>query len=168
MLQPIILTQFGVFFQLVHLGWGHHISTLSPANRVQILQLLFAVYYVYDVAIFLTKVSALLFLHRTFPSSIRSAWFRYILALAHVLNVGWFVGIVIGTSVVCDPVAKNWDPSLPGRRCGSISSLWIGSAAPSVAIDLVILLLPMPIIWGIKASRGRRIGLVLTFALGYW
>lgn len=142
-------------------------STLSTETLYRILKLLFAIYYIYDVAIFLTKMSALLFFSRIFPKTTRPAWFTYILVATHILNVGWLIGIVVGTSVLCHPVAKNWYPALPGS-CGSTSSLWIGSAAPSVAIDLIILLLPMPIIWGIKASRARRIGLVLTFGLGYW
>lgn len=83
-----------------------------------------------------------------------------------MLNVAWLVGMILGTAFNCNPVARNWDTSLPGN-CGPTSSIWIASVVPSVFIDLLVLILPIPRIWAIKTSRSRKVGLSVVFVLGY-
>lgn len=165
--QPFILAQFGIEFEMVQLGLGHHIWTISPSNLSILLKLLYAIYFLYDVSLFLTKTSALLFFSRVFPKYGKASWFDYALWTTHGLNVAWFVGIIFGTVFMCNPVAKGWDPFLPGT-CGPTSALWIGSAIPSVVIDLIILTLPLPKIWGLNMNKKRKMGLTFVFLLGYW
>lgn len=38
--------------------------------------------------------------------------------------------------------------------------------APNIVTDLVMLLLPVPAVWRLKASLTRRIGIMFTFATG--
>jgi hypothetical protein len=139
---------------------------VPPTNLPLLFKLLYGIYYLYDISLFLTKTSALLFLGRVFPKHANSKWWNYTLWFTHGLNVAWLVGIVFGTVFMCDPVQKGWNPMMPGS-CGTTSALWTGSAIPSVVIDLVILLLPVPKIWVLRISRTRKSGLLLVFILGY-
>jgi hypothetical protein len=152
---------------MVKLGLGRHIWAINPANIGLLLKLVYVNYYLYDAALFLAKMSALLFFSRVFPRYANSKFFNYALWATHALNVSWLIGIVFGTIFMCNPVAKGWNPMLPGK-CGTNSALWIGSAVPSVFIDLIILTLPIPKIWGLQMNRKRKIGLTVVFALGYW
>jgi len=152
---------------MVHLGLGRHVWTLSEAELAKFLKLLYSIYFIYDIALFLTKTSALLFFSRVFPAYANANWFNHALRITHLLNLAWLIGIVFGTVFMCNPVEKGWNPFIPGQ-CGPTSALWIGSAVPSVAIDLIILALPLPKIWGLQMSRGRKIGLTFVFLLGYW
>lgn len=152
---------------MIDLGLGRHIETLPSENVAKSLLVIYIVYFVYDTALVLTKASALLFFSRVFTRDVHRGWFNYAVWATHALNIAWWFGIVFATIFMCDPVAKNYQPDLPGR-CGSTGALWIGSAVPSVAIDLVILLLPLPKIWGLQMSLAQRSGLVVVFLLGYW
>ncbi|KAF2010700.1 hypothetical protein BU24DRAFT_400218 [Aaosphaeria arxii CBS 175.79] len=155
-----------VAITLVHFGLGRHIWTLDETELLMVFKLFYTVYYVYDVSLFLTKTSALLFLTRLFPRHTNPTWWNIALWVTHGMNSAWFVGICFGTAFMCKPLAKGWNPLIPGE-CGATSALWIGSAIPSVIIDLVILLLPLPKIWFLHISVARKTGVTLVFILGY-
>ncbi|KAK7932315.1 hypothetical protein PG985_003027 [Apiospora marii] len=163
---PFLLAQSGIIFYMLDSGLGRHIGTLSDDMIAANLVAIYAVYFVYDIALFITKTSALLFFSRIFTKYTTKTWFNYALWVTHGLNVSWLLGIVFGTIFMCDPVAKGYIPDLDGH-CGQTSALWIGSAVPSVIIDLTILLLPLPKIWGLQLSRGKRAGISFAFILGY-
>ena len=164
--QIFVLGQLSLTLRIVDLGGGKHVW-LVPANNLRILsKILFATYLVYDTALVLAKASALMFLSRVFPRYANPRWFNIAIWVIHGLNIAWFVGIVLGTFLMCDPVQKTWIPTLPGT-CGTPSQLYIGSAVPSVVIDLLILILPVPIIWRLHTSLSKKTGITAVFILGY-
>ncbi|KAK8110328.1 uncharacterized protein PG998_006785 [Apiospora kogelbergensis] len=163
---PFILAMHCISFRMVDLGWGRHIRTVDPDDSSMSLKLLFIVYLVNDFALFFSKASGLLFISRIFPSFANPAWFNYMVVVTHGLNIAWLIGIVFGTVFICTPVEKAWNSTMSGH-CGASSDLWIGCAIPSVTIDLFILALPMPKVWGLHMTKGRRWGLFVVFVLGY-
>ncbi|KAI1371685.1 hypothetical protein F4677DRAFT_450169 [Hypoxylon crocopeplum] len=160
-----LLSEFALAIVLVNLGLGHHTMTLPFENITPLLKVLFAAQLLYDINLFLLKTSALLFFSRIFPSQ-TGTWFRIGLWLIHGLNTAWLLGNFIGTFFLCSPIQRFWLPLMDGT-CNPTSMLWIGSAVPSVIIDFLILVLPMPIIWGLRASRMRKSGITIIFVLGY-
>jgi hypothetical protein len=162
-----LFAQFGIEYALLQLGLGRHIQTLSPTNSLMTLKLIYIVYFMYDAAICTARASALLFFSRIFPRQVNTTLFNVMLWALHAFNVAWFIGIMFGTIFLCQPVSKNWNPAVPGA-CGPTTALWIGSAVPSVSIDLGILILPIPKIWGLQISLARKTGIATVFLLGYW
>jgi hypothetical protein len=45
-------------------------------------------------------------------------------------------------------------------------SMWIITGICSAALDLVILLLPIPKVWSLQMSRTRKLGVIGILALG--
>ena len=129
------------------------------------LQILFAQYFLYDAGISLVKLSALLFYTRIFTS--QSPRFRHIIWMTHVLVLLWLLGIWFATLFLCSPIQKQWNPTVAGN-CGDTGGLWLGSAIPSVIIDVIILALPMPMLWRLKLMRSRKILITGVFVCGYW
>ena len=82
------------------------------------------------------------------------------------MNIAWLIGFYVAILVQCDPIAKNWNIFLPGR-CSSVDALWLGVAVPSMAIDVMILLLPLPLTWNLSLSRGKKFALTIVFLLGF-
>ncbi|RYP11615.1 hypothetical protein DL765_007663 [Monosporascus sp. GIB2] len=146
--------------------WDDWVALAAVPAILTQCALSFAIYLVYDLGLYLTKTSALLFYSRIFPSYTNDTWFKITMPIVHALNTAWFIGIVLGTFLMCKPVAKNWNPTIPGT-CGSTLGLFIGSAVPSVVIDLVILLMPLPKVWHLQTNATKKIGLTVVFALGY-
>ncbi|KAI1354776.1 hypothetical protein F5Y01DRAFT_329459 [Xylaria sp. FL0043] len=165
---PLILSLLVTILILIDLGLGHHIWLIDPLVLLTLLKVLFAAHFVWDVALFLCRESALFFVRRVFPRDNSSRSFNVVLYATHGLNTAWFIGAVAGSILRCQPVARNWNRNLSGK-CGSVRDLWLGVAITSLAIDLTIVLLPMPTIWGLNiTNKSRRFGLIVTFALGYF
>ncbi|KAJ5526482.1 hypothetical protein N7494_013132 [Penicillium frequentans] len=163
---PFILGLCGLAFAMGHYGLGHHAQFVETKDLLIFLRLLYAVYYVYDIGLFFTKVSALLLLSRIFPWHANAKWFNYTIVATHCLNCAWLAGIIFGTVFMCNPVQKGWNSMLPGH-CGTTLHLWLGSAIPSVIIDLIILLLPLPKIWSLKMTTRRKVAIIGVFVIGY-
>ncbi|KAI0971882.1 hypothetical protein F4678DRAFT_432407 [Xylaria arbuscula] len=159
------VAEVSLVLQAVHLGLGKHIWAIPTAN-LSYLKLMFAAGILFNVSLFLAKTSALLFLSRVFPRHASPPWFNIALPIIHSLNIAWFVGIALGLVLICNPISKNWNFALPGR-CGKLTDLYLGNALPSIAIDLAILILPIPLIWGVQTSRTRKACITLVFIMGY-
>ncbi|KAI1389500.1 uncharacterized protein F4822DRAFT_427848 [Hypoxylon trugodes] len=161
-----LIGQFAVTILSVENGLGRHLWALSEQQLDSVLKLLWVVYWVYDATLLLTKASALLFLTRIFHHHKKTEWFNVLVLITHGLNVAWFLGIIIATILFCNPIERNWKPTVPGT-CGIQNNLYLGSAIPSVSIDFIILILPLPKVWHLHTSPARKWGISLVFALGY-
>ncbi|OTA82973.1 hypothetical protein M434DRAFT_400821 [Hypoxylon sp. CO27-5] len=164
----VLLAQLAIELVMIQdAGFGRHMNTLTSYERELFFKLLYVGDFVYDTALFLTKLSGLLFFTRLFPRHANPKFFNISLRITYALNASWLVGAYFGTIFLCDPVEAGWNPWLPGGKCGKTTTLFLGSAIPSVVIDLFILLLPLPQIWGLRISRGKKAGLFVVFILGY-
>lgn len=65
----------------------------------------------------------------------------------------------------CIPVSKFWDDSVPGY-CLNKEGLWFSNAAMHILTDLVILVLPMPVLNSLQLPKRQKIALMGVFALG--
>lgn len=72
---------------------------------------------------------------------------------------------VMSAFLNCIPVAKFWDPSIPGS-CLSKTALWFSNASMHIATDLAILIIPIPALIAIDLPRRQKFALMIMFALG--
>jgi hypothetical protein len=165
-MQPTILVLNAIILAELEVGLGRHMAAIPPENINKFLTLFYVSYFAYDVALWATKTAAILFLSRVFPRVANSTWYNIALWGTHGLNTAWLIGTVFGTLFFCDPIEKNWKPEVEGK-CGHIPTLMLGSAVSSVIIDMVILLLPLPKIWGLKLDIAKKSGLIGVFVVGY-
>ena len=82
------------------------------------------------------------------------------------LVLAFFIGVVVSDVLTCRPLAKYWDPLQPGTCESPLRSL-IALSSTNVATDLTIVLLPMPMVWGLQMATRRKVELTITFALGF-
>ena len=109
----------------------------------------------------LTKLSLLWFFHRIFPSdSLRIVWI--VMAIFSVL---WCVGSTSAMIFACWPIRAFWDRAIAGR-CVDLKVLMYGITAPNLALDLMLLVLPLIPLWGLRLDKARKIALISIFMLG--
>lgn len=65
----------------------------------------------------------------------------------------------------CIPVSKFWDDSVPGN-CLSKEGLWFSNSAMHILTDVIILILPMPVLKSLQLPKKQKIALMGVFALG--
>lgn len=110
------------------------------------------------------KASAVFFYARIF--SLTNSGFKYALWLVHFMNVAWLLAILLSVTFMCDPVEKAWDTTLSGK-CLNTGLLWLGSGVSSLIIDVIILLMPLPMLWKLQMKTIRRIQISGVFLCGY-
>jgi hypothetical protein len=65
----------------------------------------------------------------------------------------------------CLPVAKFWNESLDGY-CLNKEGLWFSNSALHILSDLIILILPMPVLKSLQLPKKQKMALMAVFALG--
>ena len=148
-------------------GFGQHAAAQGDLeNRLTNTQLWFKNFYAYEtiytVAVFLAKMSILLFYSRIFKER------RFLIALrsTFALVISWFVAIEIVVLAECRPVSALWDPTVPGGYCIDIQSFLLGAGIPNVILNVIVLLLPLPMIWTLEIEKKHKIALSSVFMLG--
>lgn len=159
------IASHSMLIYMITLGLGRPGSSIPIDHTLMQLRVLFGLYFIYDTSITLPKISVLLFYARVLGTRVNL--FKYALWFTHCLVIGCFAAMGFVTIFLCNPVEKQWQPSIPGR-CHSIIDSWLSSAILSVVIDLILLLLPLPMLWRLQMKRSRRILIMAVFACGYW
>lgn len=88
--------------------------------------------------------------------------------LIYVVMIGAIVGHVAGTLVLifqCSPPQRSWKPSTPGS-CLHNDATFYGLAAVTIFFDVVIFLLPIPLLLNININNKKKVALICVFMLG--
>ncbi|KAM6476690.1 hypothetical protein HDV62DRAFT_402613 [Trichoderma sp. SZMC 28011] len=145
-------------------GIGKHIW--NPTVQLEeVMKILWAYEFLYGSVIPLTKLSLIFFYYRLFHVST----FRKVLWFVLFLVVGWWIAILVTSITQCRPYNYFWkqyvDPTAIGT-CINIPHFFVGNAAASVATDFMILLTPIPMVWGLQMPVAQRLSVLGIFFLG--
>ena len=55
---------------------------------------------------------------------------------------------------------------MSATRCFDLNAFYVAGAALALASDVIILMLPMPVVWRLQVSKNQKIGLSVVFLLG--
>lgn len=116
---------------------------------------------IYQTSLISTKMSILLQYKRVFSTP------RMRLACWIMIGVLAFYGTwtIISAWANCVPLAKFWDPTVPGF-CLDKKALWFSNSAIHIITDIVILIYPMPVLKSLQLPRKQKFALMAVFALG--
>ena len=151
-----------------NLGLGRHaaaIVSLGNPNTLVIFAKMQLVYMsAYALSLLLPRLIILsiylrFFVHRRF---------RIVCWILVVISILYFCVAIMINMFSCRPLQALWEPQLQNAQCIDLNTWWISSSAPNIAMDLVVEILPIPVIWNLKLPMKDRIGLVLIFASGFW
>ncbi|KAL4738626.1 hypothetical protein BDV11DRAFT_215778 [Aspergillus similis] len=150
-----------------NVGLGYHAATVAAINPQHLTtgaQYFYVTIFLFGGSVCFPKLSAVLFYARVFGTNNRT--FTIHLWIAGALTAAWLLSAWISTLLECRPMAKVWSPTLPGT-CIDVYTWFLITAILSSTIDMYILLLPVPLIWGLRASLRRRITVLITFFMAY-
>lgn len=88
------------------------------------------------------------------------------LIVAMVVVGCWSLSQVLVGIFICTPVAGFWDKSLD-PKCIAVPLEWYINSAGNIATDIVIFILPMPILGHLSLPRTEKLVLVGIFSLGF-
>lgn len=128
-------------------------------------QLLYALEWAYLFASPIMKLSVLSYYWRIFPTRTMK---KYIWILTVVCGI-WFVGVLIGNLVECQPISFFWNKlSAPGTGICHfrVEVYLIIVAAPNIIIDTLTVILPVYEVWHLQLERWKRIAVSGIFVVG--
>ncbi|KAF4551411.1 Hypothetical protein D9617_13g099100 [Elsinoe fawcettii] len=153
----IIQTRYGV---------GLPPALYPPENRIDGLKLNYAFRFLYCISVSFFKFAlCFAYLRITNNSLAVRAYRRLIIAtLAFTFTfMIYYCAIVI---FACTPINKFWQRQLPGK-CLAVPVVYYSPAVITIVIDVVLFVLPIPLVLPLRMNRRRKIGLVVTFLLGF-
>ncbi|KAL9610185.1 MAG: hypothetical protein Q9167_005089 [Letrouitia subvulpina] len=140
---------------------GKHIEDARPDAVLQWHKVLYVYENFYAPAIATTKFSILFFYNRIF--SIKN--FRIVLYAIGMTVMMWWIVMQFTVIFECAPIDLTWSPHKEGH-CISLKKFFLGQAIPNIATDLVLLLIPIPMIWNLQLPRSQKVALIGVFLLG--
>lgn len=150
---------------MANLGLGKDIWKVPFENITGILKIYFYDEDLYLTALPLIKISILLFYLRIFPQD----WFRMACFITMGACACYGIAFLLVSVFQCIPVSlawHHWDNEHPGR-CNDINAQGWTSAAFNVILDVVVLLLPMPVIAKLELNVRKKILILLMFSIGF-
>ncbi|ROV99543.1 hypothetical protein VMCG_06338 [Cytospora schulzeri] len=147
-------------------GGGYHVAELGTRFGLQagprmFIQMILAQQIIWAVSLGLSKLSILTLYSKVFSVD----YFVIASRVTAVVIILWMLVVILGSILICQPVAFNWDQSLNGH-CGNAVALWLSHGVLNIVTDLVVLLLPMPYMYSLEMALYKKLVLMVTFSLG--
>ena len=143
---------------------GYHLPAVVQTNPQALIvwsKSLIAFPILYAVSISLSKLVILVLLIRIFVSR----RFKIVAYIVMAIQIAWVTETLIVTLLGCVPLKALWDQTIVGR-CINLRAFWRYGTSVNLITDLVMLVLPMPVIWRLEISRKAKLGLTVTFLTG--
>ncbi|KAK4222260.1 hypothetical protein QBC38DRAFT_88264 [Podospora fimiseda] len=118
--------------------------------------------YVYVLLSLAVRLSFLFFYYRVFS---QQGKIRYVLIGSIVFMSALNLGIFFTTLFNCNPREKAWNSTVDGKCINPEILPWISSGS-SAACDIFVLLLPIPVLWGLNMDIKKKVRVLGVFGLG--
>jgi hypothetical protein len=82
------------------------------------------------------------------------------------LNIAFLVSTIMALCLICRPISFRWNRSIKGGMCGDQMSLDLFIGILNLFLDAIVVILPMPVLWGLKMAIGKKIALSTIFGMG--
>lgn len=145
----------------VNKGFGRHLWNIPPSNLSPLLEYFYLTECLYATPLGFAKISVLLLYLRIFVSPIfrRLAW-ATLLCVALSTATTTIVAIF-----QCWPIPAIWNLSRH-KKCINMNVLSISTSTVNTALDVVMLLIPLPELRKLNLGWKKKIGVFVMFLTG--
>ena len=142
-------------------GYGAHVRTV-PYNKLVIsLKVFFASEWFWATSVASFRLAILLLYIDIF----RKRVFFWAAISTGLLVVLYWAASILTIALLCRPINVNWNRTIIGT-CGDLRKTEFASAGFNMGIDLLVVLLPMPVVWTLQMSKEKKFGVTAAFTLG--
>ncbi|KAI1819125.1 integral membrane protein [Xylaria intraflava] len=142
---------------------GHFETELSLAELKVALQTIPAAYVTWTTGTAAFKLSVLFLYKRIF--SIKTM--RMLSYVLMGLTFGYWLSFLVVFLTTCSPdISQLWNPR-PDGFCRDLNVGQLGSVSTNLAIDVFVIVLPMPFLWNLQMRFRNKAVITLVFSLGF-
>jgi hypothetical protein len=131
-------------------------------QRANIEQYVYANNICYAITLPMIKLSILATYRRLF---FINKGFQRVSVIVAALVVGWMISVTIVVIFTCNPIAGAWIRTI-NRTCINQTAFYYGNAILNVITDIILLVMPLPMIWKLNMSMRKKVNVTLLFILG--
>jgi hypothetical protein len=124
-------------------------------------QIFLANEFTYSITTPVIKISVLVFYRRIFTTKV----FRRCTDGLIVMCILWGTATLLASALQCRPLRAYWDQSVNGH-CFDALKFVLGVQGVNIFLDVAILCLPLPMVWGLRRAWQERLALSGVFLLG--
>ncbi|GAP85606.1 putative integral membrane protein [Rosellinia necatrix] len=153
----------GVVVWAVFVGHiGHYQTELSTSEIAVSLKTIPAAYVTWTTGTAAFKLSVLFLYQRIFTTKAIKIWSYTLIAL----TVGYWISFLVVFLTTCTPdISQLWNPR-PGGFCRDLNIGQLGSVSTNLAIDVFVIILPMPFLWNLQMRMRNKVAVTMIFSLG--
>ncbi|KAJ5586784.1 uncharacterized protein N7459_002549 [Penicillium hispanicum] len=144
-------------------GVGLPTKKVSSAGTEFVLKMLIPCQALYGAGLALVKTSMMILYYKLFGKKTST---RIAIYTTGAIVWAWALSVVLESFLICQPIAYNWNPSLPGGRCRNRNVAYVVAGVLNMVTDFMVMALPISYIWSLQMPIGRKLGLVAAFSLG--
>ncbi|KAK1983925.1 integral membrane protein [Colletotrichum cereale] len=146
-----------------HFGDGLHQETLSRGRFFLTQEISIVAIAFYQAAFTAIKTTFLLQYRRAFllPA------FQKLCNIFIALIIAFGISQVVSVSLACIPLRSLWDATVPGR-CIALLDWWYIGSSISLATDVAIFVMPLPLLRTVQLPLRQKVVLIATFGLGFF
>lgn len=116
----------------------------------------------YFVVVNIPKLAVLALYHRLFPQRTTKIT---VYLLAGVLISGTIANTIVSLAA-CKPFKANYDTTVPGHKCIDKEAFFVWTSLSNIITDVIMLVLPLPIVWRLNNTKRIKVALTFTFVVG--
>lgn len=145
-------------------GLGKHAWDLVPPGEIiAYFKNFYVSIFFYNTGLLVVKLTFLTQYYRVLVLK----RFRTICVVAMLVVGAWGLSQVLVGLFICTPVAGFWDSSIEAK-CVPTPLQWYINAAGNITSDVVIFVLPLPVLAHLSLPLAQRLSLVGIFSLGFF
>ena len=82
-----------------------------------------------------------------------------------VIMICWLIFTLVA-AFSCQPVAFFWDSTVSGGHCIDVDPFWRVKPPFNILTDIVAMVVPIPFVWKLHASRLQKMSIIFVFLTG--
>lgn len=153
----------------IQCGLDRHLWDIHPNDYEDLAWLIWSTRITYTVSICLVKVSVMLFYRRLTERTVSRAW-KWGTLFAIGFTVTYTIAFLLVLIFSCNPVPSYWqalNPNYTGNHyCADTRAMKPVMGVLNLASDLYAVVLPIAMLWQMKADKREKMKVNAVFALG--
>ncbi len=142
-------------------GFGTHLSFVEMGHFTIFIRSNYIYNSIYNFSLGSVKLAILAFYYRVFSTVI----FRRVVVFFGAIICLWLFGISVSVGLLCVPIERFWNRTIPGK-CMDLLSFSYFQNISNLVTDVIIFLLPVPLILRLQTSLQQKLALCGVFCIG--
>ncbi|KAI1316660.1 hypothetical protein F5Y16DRAFT_393092 [Xylariaceae sp. FL0255] len=144
---------------------GRHLTVLEvedPQAIVAWFKFGYVIETLYGASVAFPKLSVIAFYLRVFVDRTTRLMTKILGVVIALIGLA----IIITSLAQCRPFSARWNPALSATACINPTRYWQASSTLNVTTDVIVLLLPLPMVWKLQIDKAQKAALGFVFLLG--